>query len=219
MRPDTYAVTVSNLSALSDGAALVYLRVQTFESSIKSIVRKNRRHGTADIPQALDIGVVADIVRCARVVHPRRLDEDLDVHLIQVLGHAEEAGGEVLGGLDHAVLGLGPEDGDGAGLGEVVEEVAVELAVLDPEQELLAAPERRQQLGAELVGPVGQEGQVAAYLQAVLGRVRDFVGELGRRRAASRIPGAVAVQEMYLGHAAALGGERIGIGQPIIGGR
>jgi len=58
------------------------------------------------------VRVLADLVRRAGVVEATGLDDDLDVNLVQVLGHTEEAGRKVLGGLDHSVLTFRAEDGD-----------------------------------------------------------------------------------------------------------
>ena len=60
------------------------------------------------------VGVLAGLVGSAGDVEAGSLNGNLDVDLVQVLGHTEESGREVLGGLDHSVLALGSEHGDGA---------------------------------------------------------------------------------------------------------
>lgn len=101
------------------------LCVKTRESRVESVVRKLRRHCASNISTTANIRICADFVGRARVVHATGLDENLQIDLIQVFRHAKEPSHEVLGRLDHAILRLGPEDGDGLRLREVVEEVAV----------------------------------------------------------------------------------------------
>lgn len=102
-----------------------------------------------------DVGVRTDIVWSTRVVHRGVLDKNLDVDLVHILWNTEEAGSEVLGSLDHTVLRFGAEDRKSTLLGEVVQELAIQLTVLDTELEVLAATEWREKLCTKLVGPVG----------------------------------------------------------------
>ena len=135
-----------------------------------------------------------------------------------ILGHTEEASSEVLGRLDHAVHGLGAEDGEGAGGSEVVEELAIELAVGDTEVEVLAPAKGSEQLRTELVRPLGQERELAGDAEAaVLGSVLELLGEGRRGGPGGRVAGTVAVQEVHLDDVAAIGNQRAGIGQAVVG--
>lgn len=95
------------------------------------------------------------------VVQAWLLDEDLDVDLVQILGHTEEASGKVLCCLDHAVLRLGSEDRDCLCFCEVVQKMAIELSVRDSKEEVLAASKGGQKLCTKLIRPVAEERELA----------------------------------------------------------
>jgi hypothetical protein len=61
--------------------------------------------------------------------------------LVLILGHPEKTSSEVYGRLDHAVLGFSAEHRESIGGCEVVEQLAIELAVGDPEIEVLTSTE------------------------------------------------------------------------------
>lgn len=131
---------------------------------------RSRTHRCCCRPKASLRGVAvrAGVVGRARGVEAGRLDLELDVDLVEVLGHAEEArrkidhgcgGEEKCAGegsvrqlerawkrekgrtLDHAVFALSAEDRQRARLGEIVEEAAVTLPRCDAEREVLEAAE------------------------------------------------------------------------------
>jgi len=85
------------------------LRVKAGESTVESVVGESSGDSASDGTTAGNVGVGAGGVGSARVVHVGVLDEDLNVDLVEVLWDTEETSGEVLGSLDHAVLGLSAE--------------------------------------------------------------------------------------------------------------
>jgi len=129
----------------------------------------------------------------------------------------KEASSKVLGGLDHAVLRLCTEDGKRAGLGEVVEEMAIQLPVCHSQHEVLAAAKRREQVGAQLVAPVAEERQIARESQPRLGRIAQFTCKLLRASPLGRVPRSVTVKQVHLGNLTTSGDQRAGLRQAIIG--
>jgi len=153
------------------------LRVQSGESGVESVDSELVGDGATDATTAGDVGVGADLVGSTRVVDSRVLDQDLDVDLVEVFRNTKETSSKVLGSLDHAVLRLGAEDGKGVLVGEVVQELTVQLTVLDTELEVLATTKGSKKLGAELVSPVGQESQLASHIEARSGSVVDLLSK------------------------------------------
>lgn len=117
------------------------LGLEARKCGVEGVGRELRGDGAADTTARGDVGVVADFVRGAGVVDAAGFDKDFDVDLVEVFGNAEEAGGEVFGCMYHAVLTLGSEHWYLSGLGEVIEEMAVELAIFNSQHEVLAATE------------------------------------------------------------------------------
>jgi hypothetical protein len=149
--------------------------------------------GATDATTAGDVGVGADLICSTRVVDGRVLDQNLNVDLVQVLGDTEETSSKVLGSLDHTVLRLGTEDGEGVLVGEVVEELTVQLTVLDTKLEVLATTKGSEKLSTELVSPVSQECEVASHVEARGGSIVDLLSEDRRTGTASRVTSTVTV--------------------------
>ena len=115
---------------------------------LTSIRRKFSSHSASNASLASNVRVQADLVWGTTVIDTRCLDQDLDVDLAHVLRHTEEASGEVLSRLHHAVLTLCPEHRQLTLSGEVVEQVSVQLPVLHTKQKVLATTERCKEFGA-----------------------------------------------------------------------
>lgn len=177
----------------------IYLGVQAGKSRVESVDGEFISSSRANASFGCDVGVVADFVGSSRVVDSKCFDKDLDVYLVQVLWDTEETSGKVLGGLDHAVLRFGAENRDSLLSGEVVQQFAVQLAVFNTEEEILAPAKGSQKLSTELVSPVGQESQFARNLETrSLGGICKLRGKCRWRSAAGRVSCTVAIQQMHL---------------------
>lgn len=172
-----------------------------------------------DATTAGDVGVGASGVSSARVVNVVGLHEDLNVDLVHVLWNTKEASGKVLGGFDHTILRLSAEDRESLGGGEVVEQLAVELTVLDTELEVLAAAKGSQELSTELVGPSSEKTELAGGPEAVacLGCVGNLGGESGRGGTTGRVTSTVTVQKLHLVDGAASWDVGAGVGKTVVG--
>lgn len=195
------------------------LRVQSGESGIESVDGELVGDGATDATTAGNVGVGTDFISGTRVVDGRVLDQDLDVDLVQIFGDTEETSSKVLGSLDHAVLRLGTEDGQGVLLGEVVQELTIQLTVLDTKLEVLATAKGSKKLSSELVGPVSQESQLASHIEARGGGIVDLLSESRRTSTASGVTSTMAVQQEHLVDSAAIGNQRACFGQTIVGRR
>lgn len=195
------------------------LRVQSGKSCVESVVGELGGNSATDATAAGNVGVGADVVRSTRVVDGRVLNKNLNVDLVKVLGDTEETSSKVLGSLDHAVLRLGAEDGKSILLGEVVEELTVQLTVLDTELEVLAAAKGSKKLSTELVSPVSQESQLTGDIEARSGGIVDLLGESGRTSTASGVTSTVTVQQKHLVDGAAIRDQGVSLVQTIVGRR
>jgi len=86
------------------------LRVEACKGAVECVVGESSGDSASDGATAGNVAVRAGGVGSARVVHIGVLDENLNVDLVKVLWDTEETSSEVLGSLDHAVLGLSAED-------------------------------------------------------------------------------------------------------------
>lgn len=182
-----------------------------------------------------NIRVETNFVRRAAVVHPGRLDQDLNVDFAHVLRHcsqsaptppisnhhrirtAKEPSREILRRLHHAILTLRAEHRQLARGSEVVQQVPIQLPVRNAQHKFLAASKRRQQLSTQLVRPVAQERQLARESQITrLGRIGHLLSERARAGPAGGIPRAVAVQQEQLRDLAPLWHERAGFGEAVV---
>lgn len=195
------------------------LRVESSKGCVESVVGELGGNSATDATTAGNVGVGADLVRSTRVVDGRVLDKDLDVDLVQVLRDTEETSSKVLSSLDHAVLRLGAEDGKSILLGEVVEELTVQLTVLNTKLEVLAATEGGKKLSTKLVGPVSQESQLTSDVEARSGGIADLLGESRRTSTASGVTSTVAVQKKHLVDGAALRDQGVGLVKTVVGRR
>jgi hypothetical protein len=195
------------------------LRVQSGESGIESVDGELVGDGATDTTTTGNVRVGADLVSSTRVVDGRVLDQDFNVDLVQVFGNTEETSSKVLGSLDHAILRLGAEDGEGVLLSEVVEQLTVQLTVLDTKLEVLATAKGGKELSSELVGPVSQESQLASHIEARGGGIVDLLSESRRTSTARGVTSTVAVQQEHLVDSAAIGNQRARFGQAVIGRR
>lgn len=169
------------------------LSIESGESSVESIVGKLGGQSATDATTSGNVGVRADLVRGTGVVYSGVFHENLDVDLVQVLGHTEETGSKVFSSLDHTVLRLSTEDGQSILLGEVVEKLTVQLTVLNTELEVLTATKGSKKLSTELVGPIGQECQVSCDIEASDSGIVHLLRKSGRTSTTGRVTGTVTV--------------------------
>ena len=85
--------------------------------------------------------------------------------------------------------------------------------------EVLAAAEGSEQLGTELVGPVGQESELAGDAEAAagLGSIHELLGKGRRGSSSGGVTSTMTVKEVHLDDVAASGNQRTGIWQAIVG--
>lgn len=195
----------------------VGLGLQASECAVESIFCEFGCYRVADAASRVNVGVVANIVGRARVVEAISLDDYLEVDFSHVLGHAEETGTKVLGSLDHAVFTLGPEDGDLSRCREVVQEMAIQLAILDSQHKVFAATRWCEKLGTKPVLPVVQKSELTRERKAGFGGFRKLGSKLGWGSVTGGIPGSVTVQQVHLRDLAPIWDQRAGVWQAVVG--
>lgn len=83
------------------------------------------RHRTPYRTPRSHVCIRADLIRCPRDVLSGSFRRNLDIHLIEVFWDPEETRREVLGSLNHSILGFGTEYRKSPTFCEIVEQVSV----------------------------------------------------------------------------------------------
>ena len=172
---------------------IAYLRLESGNGAVESICSKLCSYRIANASATRDVRVGACFVRGAGVVHAWGFDEDFQIDFAQEFRHTKKSRSEVLGRLDHSILRFSAEYRQGSCSSEVVQQMAIELAVLDPQKEILAASKWCKQFGSQFICPVPKEGQLARHGKACSGGICDLLGKLFRSCIASGISGTMSV--------------------------